>query len=49
MLTAIALTRQPEAYEFLLSEIADGSRPARAALENAAPPAEVVERLSALS
>jgi HEAT repeat protein len=45
LLTAIALTRQPAAWEFLLEEAAGGSRPAREALEASAPPAEILERL----
>jgi len=45
LLTAIAITRQPAAWEFLLSEAADGSRPAREALHNSAPPPEILARL----
>jgi hypothetical protein len=45
LLTAIALTRQLAAYDFLLEEAATGSRTAREALENSAPPAEILDRL----
>jgi hypothetical protein len=45
LLTAIALTRQDSAYDFLLEEIKDGSRPAREALENSAPPPAILDRL----
>jgi hypothetical protein len=45
LLTAIALTRQPAAWEFLLTEAAEGSRPAREALKNSAPPPEILARL----
>jgi hypothetical protein len=45
LLTAIALTRQPAAYDFLLEEAATGSRAAREALEASAPPAEIIDRL----
>jgi hypothetical protein len=48
LLTAIALTRQPVAYDFLLEEAAGGSRAAREALESSAPPAEILERLRAI-
>jgi HEAT repeat protein len=48
LLTAIALTRQPAAYEFLLEEMASGSRPAREALESAAPPPEILARLQTI-
>lgn len=48
LLTAIALTRQPAAYEFLLAEAAEGSRTAREALEASAPPDEILTRLLAL-
>ncbi len=49
LLTAIALTRQDAAYEFLLDEIRDGSRTAREALENSAPPQEILARLQAIA
>lgn len=45
LMTAMALTRQDAAYEFLLAEAADGSRTAREALENTAPPQEILARL----
>jgi HEAT repeat protein len=45
LLTAMALTRQPAAWEFLLDQAASGSRPAQEALESSAPPAEILERL----
>jgi hypothetical protein len=45
LLTAIALTRQEAAYEFLLEKAAEGNRDARAALENSAAPQSVLERL----
>ncbi len=48
LLTAIALTRQPAAYDFLLEEAASGSRTAREALESSAPPAEILLRLQSL-
>jgi hypothetical protein len=48
LLTAIALTRQPAAYDFLLEEAAGGSRAAREALESSASPAEILERLRAI-
>jgi hypothetical protein len=48
LLSAIALTRQPSAYDFLLEEIASGSRTAREALESSAPTAEILDRLRAL-
>jgi hypothetical protein len=48
LLSAIALTRQPVAYDFLLEEIASGSRTAREALESSAPTAEILDRLRAL-
>jgi HEAT repeat protein len=48
LLTAIALTRQPAAYDFLLEEAAGGSRAAREALESSAPPAEILSRLRAI-
>jgi hypothetical protein len=48
LLTAIALTRQLAAWEFLLAEAADGSRTARQALEDAAPPSEILARLNPL-
>ena len=47
-LTAIALTRQEGAYNFLLEEIAEGSRTAREALENSAPPPEILARMAAM-
>jgi hypothetical protein len=49
LLTAIALTRQDAAYEFLLEEAAAGSRPAREALETSAPPHEILTRLNSLT
>lgn len=45
LLTAIALTRQDAAYEFLLELAAEGSKAAREALENSAPPQEILDRL----
>jgi hypothetical protein len=48
LLTAMALTRQPAAWDFLLDQVAEGSRSAREALENSAPPAEIAERLHAM-
>ena len=48
LLTAIALTRLDAAWDFLLDEVADGSRTAREALENSAPPPEIVARLNAI-
>lgn len=45
LLTAIALTRQPAAYDFLLDEVKNGSRTAREALETSAPPTEFLARL----
>jgi HEAT repeat protein len=48
LLTAIALTRQPAAYDFLLEEAASGSRTAREALENSAPPTDILTRLQAI-
>jgi HEAT repeat protein len=48
LLTAIALTRQPAAWDFLLEEAAGGSRTAREALETSAPPAQILERLRAI-
>jgi len=49
LMTAIALTRQDAAYEFLLAEASDDNRTAREALENTAPPAEILERLRTLT
>ena len=48
LLTAMALTRRESAYEFLLAEAADGSKAARLALEDSAPPEEIMLRLRAL-
>jgi hypothetical protein len=48
LLTALALTRQDAAIEFLFSLIADGNESAREALENSAPSPAVLERLYAL-
>jgi hypothetical protein len=48
LLTAIALTRQERAIEFLLGQAAEGSTAAREALENSAPAPEVLARLRAL-
>jgi hypothetical protein len=48
LLTAIALTRQEAAYNFLLEEIAEGSRTAREALENSAPSPEILARMAAM-
>jgi len=48
LLTAIALTRQDAAIEFLFTLIADGDRTAREALENSAPNPAVLERLRSL-
>ncbi len=48
LLTALALTRQGLAIDYLFDQIADGSKPAREALENSAPSNEVLERLRAL-
>ena len=49
LMTAVALTRQQAAYEFLLAEAAGDNRTAREALENSAPPPEILERLRALN
>ena len=46
LLTAIALTRQDAAYDFLLEQITEGSLAAREALENSAPPPEILARLN---
>jgi hypothetical protein len=46
LLTAMALTRQDAAYEFLLKESSDGSLTAREALETSAPPPEILARLN---
>jgi len=46
LLLAIGLTRQDAAYEFLLARAADGSREAREALEQAAAPQAVLDRLA---
>jgi hypothetical protein len=48
LLTALALTRQDKAIDYLFDQIADGNKDAREALENSAPSAEVLERLRAL-
>ena len=48
LLTAIALTRQDKAYDFLLDQVADGSPAAREALENSAPSTEILARLNPL-
>jgi hypothetical protein len=48
LLTAIALSRQDAAIDFLFDEIADGNRSAREALENSAPSPAVLVRLRAL-
>jgi HEAT repeat protein len=48
LLTAVALTRQEAAYDFLLAEAADGSRTACEALESSAPPEEILTRLRAI-
>ena len=48
LMTAIALTRQDAALEFLFAEIADGNQQAREALESSAPPPQVLERLHEL-
>ncbi len=48
LLTALAVTRQDKAIDFLLAEIADGNNAAREALENSAPSPAVLERLRAL-
>ncbi len=48
LLSALALTRQDAAIEFLFGLIADGSKAAREALENAAPAPAVLERLRTL-
>ena len=48
LLTALALTRQESAIEFLFERIADGDRVAREALENSAPGPAVEERLRRL-
>ena len=49
LLTAMAITRQPAAWAFLLDQSAEGSCPAREALENSAPPGEILDRLKNLS
>ncbi len=46
LLTAMAVTRQETATEFLLGLVADGSVEAREALESSGPSSEVLERLS---
>ena len=48
LLTAIALTRQERAVEFLLGEAAEGNKTAREALESSAPGEEILVRLRAL-
>ena len=48
LLTAIALTRQVRAVEFLLGEAAEGNQTARQALESSAPGEEILARLRAL-
>jgi len=49
LLTALALTRQDKATDFLFTQIADGNKAAREALENSAPSPAVLERLRALT
>jgi len=49
LLTALALTRQDRAIDFLFALIAEGDRIAREALENSAPSPAVLERLRNLS
>ncbi len=48
LLTAMAMTRQERAVEFLLAEATDGNRAARQALESSAPGEEILARLRAL-
>jgi hypothetical protein len=48
LLTALALTRQPSAIDFLFAEIADGNHAAREALENSGPSPATIERLLTL-
>jgi hypothetical protein len=48
LLTAIALTRQPAAIEYLLELVAEGSPAAREALEQSAPPPDILTRLKAI-
>ncbi len=48
LLSALALTRQDAAIEFLFSLIAEGNETAREALENSAPSPAVLERLRSL-
>ncbi len=48
LLTAIALTRLDQAYDLLLEQVSEGSRTAREALENSAPPEEILTRLKTL-
>ena len=48
LLTAIALTRQDAAIDFLFAQIADGNQPAREALENSAPTPAILDRLKKL-
>jgi hypothetical protein len=48
LLTALALTRQDSAINFLFDQIADGSKAAREALENSAPSPATLERLKSL-
>ena len=49
LLTAIALTRQDAAIDFLLALVKDGSRPAREALEQSAPSPDTLARLKQLA
>ncbi len=49
LLTALALTRQEAAIEFLFAEIADGNKAAREALENSGPSPAVLDRLKKVS
>ncbi len=48
LLTALALTRQPQALDYLFDLIADGSLAAREAIQNSAPTPETLARLAAL-
>ena len=48
LLTALALTRQEAALDYLFTLIADGSKPAREAILNSAPTPAVLERLGNL-
>jgi hypothetical protein len=49
LLTAIALTRQDAAIEFLFELIAEGNKSAREALDNSAPAPAILERLRSLT